>query len=258
MKGLTTALRTLTLIPAPGRESDHLSSSLPWFPLVGFVLGLLLYALALLWTWLIPGDWPEGGAAILLIAGIILTRGLHLDGLADWADALGGHGEKEHRLTIMKDAHLGAFGVLALVMALLLKWVTITRLFSDGSLFWLFPVLMISRAMMVELISTLPYARAGEGTARPFVQGSSSKSRFIAHFSSIMVCLFFSLGGLFLFFVGWITTRLLGHSFKRGFGGITGDLLGTTNELVEIILLMICALYGTSLFKLIPYWRGPF
>lgn len=244
MKGLITALRTLTLFPIPGRESDNLSSSLPWFPIVGLILGLILYAIGAIWIHLIAGDWPEAGAAILLVAQVVLTRGLHLDGLADWADALGGHREKEPRLSIMKDPHVGAFGILALTMAVLLKWVAFTRLLSAGSLLWLFPVLMTSRSMIVELITTLPYARTGEGMARPFVTGASSKHRIMTHPISLGACLYFGFAGSVLFGTGWIITRLLAVSYRKGFGGITGDLLGTTNEIVEIILLMICLLPG--------------
>jgi adenosylcobinamide-GDP ribazoletransferase len=254
MKGLITALRTLTIFPLPGREAQDLSRALPWFPLVGLLLGFILTALGILWSRLVSTDWPEGGAVLLLGAQILLTGGLHLDGLADWADAMGGPREKESRLTIMKDPRVGSFGVLALIMALLLKWVIYTRLIAKGHLIGLFPVLILSRAMMVELITTLPYARSGQGTAGPFVNGASPRHRWIALAIALCFCLCFGFAGLSLFFFGWGMTLVLGKSFKKGFGGITGDLLGTTNEILEILFLMIWALPERPIFHYI--WSG--
>lgn len=247
MRGFITAVRTLTIIPVPGRESERFSLSLPWFPFVGLILGLILYATGLIWIKIFAMDWPGGGAIILLAAEILLTRGLHLDGLADWADAIGGNRGREARLSIMKDSHLGAFGVLAIMIVLLAKWVALERLFSSGSTICLLFVLVISRDMMVELITTLPYARSGEGMARPFVNGASPYQRAWAHTISLCFCLCFGPAGLVLFGTGWIITRLFGASCRRVFGGITGDLLGATNEMVGVILLMICAMPGKSI-----------
>jgi len=249
IRGIGTAFRTLTIIPWPFKESKDLSSSLPWFPFVGLILGLILYVVAFIWIRIVLREWPEGGAVIILTAQVILTRGLHLDGLADWADAIGGHHERERRLTIMKDSHLGTFGVLALVIVLFIKWVAINRLILTGSFIWLLPVLIISRGMMVELITTMPYARAGEGMAQPFVRGASTRHRVLTHTFCLCACLFFSPAGVALFGMGWMITRLLGISFQRSFGGITGDLLGMNNEIVEMILLMICALPGNLILR---------
>ena len=249
MKGLISAIRTLTIIPVPGKESENLSSSLPWFPIVGLLLGLILLGISQIWTRLFPIDWPRGAATVLLAAEIFLTGGLHLDGLADWADAFGSRQTREKRLAIMKDSHLGTFGVLALILALLIKWVAFERLFSFGSTIWLLPVFVISRGMMAELISTLPYARTGEGMARAFVKGVSPKNRIWSHTITLCLCLYLGPSGLALVGVGWMITRLLGIYYRRGFGGITGDLLGTTNEIVEIMLLMICALPGEFILR---------
>ena len=244
IKGFINAIRTLTIIPVPGDEGEDLSSSLPWFPVVGLILGLILFFVGTIWIKIFVPDWPGGGAIILLSAGIILTGGLHLDGLADWADAMGGGHKREKRLLILKDSHLGAFGVLALIIVLLVKWVAFERLLSSGSIMWLLPVFIISRGMMVELMTTLTYARPGDGMARPFVNGASPNQRIWAHAISLCLCLCFGPAGLALFGAGWIVTGLSGILYQRWFGGITGDLLGTTNEMVEALLLMLCALPG--------------
>jgi adenosylcobinamide-GDP ribazoletransferase len=241
MRGFVTAVRTLTIIPVPGGNVNGYAAALSWFPAVGLLLALVLHGIGSIWIHIGGDRWPQGGAVLLLGAQVFLTRGLHLDGLADWADALGGHTERTRRLSIMRDSHLGTFGVLALLLALMAKWITMERLIISGALCWLLLVLTVSRCMMVVLISALPYARTGEGLAAPFVQAGGLKQRIIAQTVTLCVCLYFGPVGLFLFGIGWLVTRLLGVSFQKGFGGITGDLLGTTNEIVEVVLLTLCA-----------------
>lgn len=244
MSGFITAIRTLTLIPLPERHGNNFSSALPWFPIIGLLLGFLLYLPSMIWLKWVPANWFSGGALMVIIIEIILTRGLHLDGLADWADALGAQADVELRLAIMKDSRIGAFGVIALVIVLMGKWMAISKLFSIHSPQWIPLILVISRDMMVELITTLPYARADSGTASPFIKGATRRHRGIAHMMTFIACLCFGPLGMTLFIIAWLVTRLLGMSFQKMFCGITGDLLGTTNEILETALLFICALIG--------------
>src|SRR5512145_1363019 len=121
LHGLVTALRTLTILPVPGSDASDMSRALPWFPLVGCLLGFLLWGLA--WGFgFMAVFWPGGTALVVVAASAILTRGLHLDGLADWADGFGGGRDKERTLAIMKDSHVGAFGVIALIIVLIARW----------------------------------------------------------------------------------------------------------------------------------------
>jgi len=250
MRGFLTAIRTLTILSVPGRESEKFSSALPWFPFVGMILGGILYGIGALWRMLPGAEWPFGGGALLLVASVFLTRGLHLDGLADWADAVGACKGRPERLAIMKDPRLGTFGVVALILLLLTKWTGLTRVLSSDALIWVVPVWVIARDMMVELATTLPYARPGEGTARPFMEGASFQHRLRSHCFTLIVCLFFGPAGAILLALGWGVTGLLKASFKNFFGGITGDLLGTTNELVETVLLVICAIPGECILDM--------
>jgi adenosylcobinamide-GDP ribazoletransferase len=249
IRGLITAIRTLTIIPLPGRDIETFSASLPCFPIVGLVLGLIVWSTGLIWISVLGVAWAAGGGIILLFEEIFLTRCLHLDGLADWADALGSGRNRERRLSVMKDAHLGTFGVVALTMILLAKWVALNRILSSETVVCLLPVMIISRDMMVALAVGLPYARSDEGTASPFVRDARPRDGAIAHAISVCMCVFFGPCGVILFGAGWLITRLLRISFRRCFGGITGDLLGATNEIVETALLLLCALPGESLFQ---------
>ena len=244
IKGLPSAFRTLTVISWPGRESKDFSCALPWFPVVGLVLGLILYAIAWAWMQLPFSQWPPGGAVIILAVEIWLTRGLHLDGLADWADSIGGLLSREKRLEIMRDANVGAFGVVALILLLMAKWIAFERILSVGSIIWVPVILIISRAMMVELITTLPYARSGDGMGRDFVAGASPRHRFMSHILCLIFCILFGPLGLAVFGLAVFVTWIFRRRCRRGFGGITGDLLGTANEMVEVFLLVLCAMPG--------------
>lgn len=247
--GLVTAFRTLTILPVPGREErNDFGASLPWFPLVGLVLGGLLALPACLWIIALKG-WPAGGAILILIASILLTRGLHLDGLADWADALGGRPERDVRLAIMKDSALGAFGAIALGLVLLAKWITLAGLLDLGAPWFLPLPWIVSRTMMAELAATLPSARAGAGTAGPFVQGSTGRRRLFALIVGLALSTAWQTAGLLCFVVGWIATQFFSRHCRKVFGGVTGDLLGTLNEVLETgLLLLLCGLLETSNF----------
>ena len=248
MKGLASAIRTLTILPCRGGEEEKLSDSLYWFVGDGLGVGLILFGFGALWQWLLPTQWPLGGAVLLVALEVFLTRGLHLDGLADWADSIGGFG-RERRLAIMKDVSVGAFGSLALILDVVLRVVIISRLMDSGSLIWILAVSVISRDMMVGLITTLPYARTGEGMAGPFVAGASRKHWFFSHCLCLMVCLLFGPLGVGMFLLGWGFTKLYGKRCQRQFGGITGDLLGTANEMVSLMLLLFCAVWGKEIMS---------
>ncbi len=245
IEGLRSAVRTLTVLPCPGRAED-ISASLSWFPLVGLLLGSLLYLAGSLWRILFFGQWYAGAGLAMIGLEIWLTRGLHLDGLADWADSIGGNYQREKRLAIMKDTRVGTFGVLALILALGFEGLAFQRLMDSGSIIWIPCIFVLSRDMMVELITTLPYARP-EGMGKAFVQGASTRRRFLSHAISVIFCLPFGPLGLLFFVLAWLLTWIFRYRCRHSFGGITGDLLGTANEIVEICLLIACALPGRGI-----------
>ncbi|MBN1103982.1 MAG: adenosylcobinamide-GDP ribazoletransferase [Deltaproteobacteria bacterium] len=240
-RGLITALRTLTVLPVGGRDAERFPDALFWFPVVGGILGGMVWLLGVLWGRFVGADWAAGGAVMILWAEVVLTRALHLDGLADWADALGGGRDPDARLRIMKDPHLGAFGVVALVCVLLTKWVAWERLFSTGGLVLALPIFIASRAVLVHLMEGLPPARAGGGMAGPFLRDRVPGRGWLTPVLTLCLCLPFGPAGVGLYAVGLLMARLLGLSFRKFFGGISGDLLGATQELVETALLLLCA-----------------
>jgi adenosylcobinamide-GDP ribazoletransferase len=247
LKGLVTAFKTLTIFPVPGREAQNQAAALPFFPLVGFALGMILWALSLFNTVLGDNGWPAGVAAVMLLAGVLSTRGLHLDGLADVADAVGGALDRERRLAIMKDVRLGAFGVVALILALLCKWLAFSRLVAANSTIWVALIFMISRASQVELMATLPYAREEQGTAAPFVHDATGGQRVAALTVTFLAALGYGPLGVMTLAAALGMTLIYGGWCRKHLGGITGDLLGAGNEIIETVLLLTAATLGTRL-----------
>ena len=245
MSGLITALRLLSIFPVPGRDAEEMSSALPWFPLTGAILGGVLYGLALLAGSWSGGDWPNGVAAAVLLGGVVLTGALHLDGLADWADSFGGGQDKQAALAIMKDSRTGAFGVIALILVLLIKWVSMARLIEADAFVWIIVACIVSRTMQVELAACLPYARPEGGTGASIVEGARRSHRIWALLSALIML--FVLGGqagVLALGAGWAACRGFGWWCRRRLGGVTGDLLGTGSEIVETLILVIFALAG--------------
>jgi adenosylcobinamide-GDP ribazoletransferase len=180
-------------------------------------------------------------AFVVLALGAILTRGLHLDGLADWADGIGAGRDRERALAIMKDPHTGAFGAIALGLDLVGRFAALVVLLGAGRGVWIVAAATISRTAQVGWAAFLPYARA-DGTAAAFVRGAR-----VWHFAAALALgagLLFAMGGapaLALLAGGLSVAAAFGFHARRRFGGITGDLLGAGNEWVEVVLLLASA-----------------
>ena len=242
--GLVTALRTLTALPVPGRDAERFSSSLYWFPVVGLVIGGIVALLARAGMF---AGWPELAAVLALLGGVTLTRGLHADGLADLADGCFGGRNREVALRIMKDPNVGSFGSLALIGIMLFKFVCLLELARAGAYGMIAAGAVLSRTSQVLLAARMPYARSEGGTATAFVEDAGWPHLLVASISGVallFVLLDFQLlpaaallgGALFaLLFVGWLSHRKI--------GGITGDVLGASSELVEAAVWLVAALW---------------
>jgi len=247
--GLVTALRTLTALPVPGRDAERFSSSLYWFPAVGLVIGAVVALLAR--AGMLVG-WPELAAVLALLGGVTLTRGLHADGLADLADGFFGGRNRDAALRIMKDPNVGSFGALALIGIMLFKFVCLLELARAGAYGMIAAGVVLSRTTQVLLAARMPYARSEGGTATAFVEDAGWPHLLVAVFSGVAL-LFALLGGKLapsgilvigavaaLLFVGWLSQRKI--------GGITGDVLGASSELVETAVWLVAALWVKGAF----------
>jgi adenosylcobinamide-GDP ribazoletransferase len=243
---LPLALTFLTVFPwfrfgevTPG----DLARSLFWFPWVGGILGLVYWGAGVGFAGLFPAP---AAAALLLVVTVLLTRGLHLDGLADTVDGLGGGHTVEARLAIMKDSRLGAFGAVSLVLVLLLKFSFLMALFDQGRERGLILFPLVSRWGQVLLAATAPYARPGGGLGQAITEGATPQLVFGATLAALLLSLLAGglMGLLSLVLAGLMVWGLSGY-FKRRIGGITGDVYGAVNEILETLVLGVAVLWGS-------------
>jgi adenosylcobinamide-GDP ribazoletransferase len=239
------ALTFLTILPWPRlapADSDDLVRSLAWFPWVGAILGLAFWGAGLGLTRLLPAP---AAAGLVLALSVWLTRGLHLDGLADTADGLLGGSAPEDSLRIMKDSRLGALGGVALTLTLIVKFAFLLAAAQTGLYlaFLIFPV--VSRWGMVLLAFLAPYARPEGGLGQAMVAGMNPGLLVWATASAVVLVLGMGrLPGLAALAAGGAAAWLLSLYFSRRLGGITGDTLGAANEILECLTLLVMLLLG--------------
>ncbi|WP_447980203.1 adenosylcobinamide-GDP ribazoletransferase [Candidatus Nitrospira bockiana] len=212
---------------------SEFARSMTWFPAVGLVLGSCLAVADLLLSGVFA---PAVVNALLIVLLVLLTRGLHLDGLADMADGVAGGASRADRLAIMKDPRVGAIGASVLVLALGLRYAGLSALSGSERLPILICMPAVGRWSMVIAAFGMPYARAEGGLAQPFLHGLSV---WQVMGSSVIVLglltwLFGPAGAVVSGVALVLVARALTSYTGRVLGGVTGDSLGATNEVVEI------------------------
>lgn len=210
-----------------------------WYPMVGLLIGLMLMLMA----WMLKAADSLVVSALLITAWVGMTGALHLDGLADSADAwLGSHGDKDRALEIMKDPACGPAGVVLIVLVLLLKFVTVLTLVESADYLVLLVVPMLARTMLPALFFTTKYVRKGgmalvmaeELVVQPVVL-------ILIAVAVVVVALIGSQGVWLLaaaMLVGWWLRRLM----IKHLGGTTGDTAGALVEITEMLVLLVAAL----------------
>lgn len=238
MKEFLIALQFLTTIPVKIRKIDEkkFASSMIFFPIVGCLLGLILIAIQFLFFSLGLKDFPV--SIIVIISLIILTGGIHLDGLADSADALLSHKSIEDKLNIMRDPHIGTMGALSIISMLLLKIALLSSINPSLKIHAILLMCILSRWSLVFSIYLFPYARK-EGKARVFKDSINLKIYLLATLIALGASIeFWRFQGLLTLAAVGGAAFGIGCFFKRQLGGNTGDTLGATNEISEIIVLL--------------------
>ena len=239
-----TALQLLTRLPVrplAGFEAGWVDRSAAYFPLAGFIVGLVAAAVLIL----AAGIWPAPIPAVLaVVAGIAVTGALHEDGLADTVDGLGGGATPEQKLAIMKDSRLGTYGAIALIVALSLKVFALSALAPIDAAFALILAHMAARAVPVVAAAWLPYV--GDASAAKVPPMKPTPGRMwcavvlgLAPFLLIPMApalLALGLGAL-------AASGLLGRA-KHALGGVTGDVLGAAEQVFEVAVLLGLAAGG--------------
>ena len=235
---LALAWGLLTSLPLPFLPKDakaSLGRSAAFYPLVGLVLGGILAGAG----WLLYQFLPPGlAAAILLALWVALTGMLHLDGFMDSCDGLLPPRHRERRLEIMKDSRVGAFGVVAVVLLLLVKFSALAALPAGYRLVTLVTVPVLARWAMTWAMARYPPART-EGLAEFFRRGLGWPQLGLASALALMVALgLLGLAGFVFVVITWLTTIVVAGLARGRLGGLTGDVYGTICETTEAVLLV--------------------
>lgn len=241
MNAFWLAVQFLTRLPVPAgpenTEEDQ-GRALLFYPVVGLVIGTLLSFAQQLFS----GADHLLAAALVLAVWVLVTGGLHLDGLADSADAwLGGHGDRERTLAIMKDPASGPAGVMLLVLVLLLKFTALAAVTAADSLAPLMLAPVLGRAALLPLFVTTPYVRPG-GLGEALSRHASQNGVRIALILVALLALFAGLAGLLMLLAAALMYLWLRWLMMERIGGTTGDTAGALVELVETAVLVAAAL----------------
>ncbi|MHC4870673.1 MAG: adenosylcobinamide-GDP ribazoletransferase [Planctomycetota bacterium] len=254
MKNLYSALSLLTIIPV-GKEiqlkKEDAESVVCNFTLVGAVISGLSISAVIFIRFikssgaLIQTDLSTVESLLLVFTAAVLTGGLHIDGLADTFDAVGSRKDRESALEIMKDSNIGTFGLCAVVFSLLFKIVLLSSIPNEITL-WVFAAAVIfGRWAMIISAAVGNYARReDEGIGGLFIDNSSIRA---VYYGSIVVLLFsaaspWTLGlvrTLFTVSACGLGALLMSKYFSNKLGGLTGDTLGTVNEVSEVIVIFL-------------------
>jgi adenosylcobinamide-GDP ribazoletransferase len=244
-----TALMFYTRIPCPkniDHNPDYLNKASRYFPLIGWIVGAIAFVVYYVFNYLVG---LEIAVIMSMIASILTTGAFHEDGFADVCDGFGGGWTKEKILLIMKDSAIGAYGAIGVVLVLLLKFTSICILLSKYELGQLIAVLQIvlyfisghsiSRLAAISIVFTHEYSR----------EDATSKSKPIAQNYSwrevLGACFFGLLPLLILTYLNWqvilvllpvfLTRYFMARYFQKWIDGYTGDCLGATQQVCEII-----------------------
>jgi len=239
-RGLVAALGMLSVLPAArGRapEPEDLAAAVPFFPVVGGLFGLVLWGA---YRGLEAAGLPDPvRGALLTVLLVLLTGGLHLDGLADTCDGLAGT-TRERRLAIMADTATGAFGVVGVACLLLVKAAALSALEAAAALPALVLAPVLGRWAMVLALFAFPYARGQSGLGYHFKEGARWPALVVATAFAAAPALALLPAGTAAGAVGLagVVTLGLGRWMSARLGGLTGDVYGAVCEVVETATLI--------------------
>ncbi len=235
LQDIPAAIGLLSRLPV--KSDGKRGAACAWaFPLTGLVLGII--AAAISWVATAIGLPNNLTAGLALVSLVVMTGALHEDGLADSVDGLWGGWDKTRRLEIMKDSHIGAYGVIALVLSLGLRWTALTALADAGLLTAaLIGIATLSRLPMVVAMATIPHARTdGLSASVGRVKGPTALVAITLTIPIIIVL--FGWPGVIATIITALAASAVILSALRKIDGQTGDILGATQQISEIAALL--------------------
>jgi adenosylcobinamide-GDP ribazoletransferase len=248
MYALYAAIQLLTGIPVNLKRElkpDQIGRGTALFPLVGLVIGGVLVGLNWVFKLFLP---TSATNALLIVSLVILTGGIHLDGLADTSDGMAGHKPVEERWRVMRDSRTGAFGVIGIVLVLLTKYIFLDNVPANDVTAVLLFVPVASRWAMTYSVFAFRYARPqGLGTA--YKNATRWPQFTIATIITLAVAAalypLFAVSGFIIMGGIWLTTTALAFYFRYKFAGLTGDTYGAINEVTEVFGFLFAVIIAT-------------
>ena len=237
MRNLISALQFITILPLGKAEAFEPPKMIPYFPLVGILLGLLVA----LFDTLVAGFWtPQVVALLDVLLLAVLTGAFHLDGLGDTADGLFSPRTRDQALEIMKDSRIGVMGLVAILFGLALKWGGIANLEAHRTIL-LIMIPAYARAGILFGMRYLPYGRP-DGTGRPFFKEKLSIKSFWGLILPVGLSLIIGLKAIWLNLAFAVIIASILFFYKKRMGCITGDMLGAMTEITEAGLFLLISI----------------
>lgn len=231
----------LTKIPVPsgiGFKEDDLVKGVIFAPVVGIIIGL--FPAGAFWLLSGAGLMPVAAAAAIMLQ-VILTGGLHLDGLADTADGFLSYRSRDRILEIMKDSRIGTNGSLVLIIIMIMKFSILLSLIPEHAVLCLIITPAIARMTIAWSAGLSVYARNDSGMAKAMVERTGAKQILIATIITLILASavfrfrLIVLPVLLVAAAAYFAVLFSGYSLKK-IGGMTGDVIGAVIELTEVIL----------------------
>lgn len=234
-------LTILPVLPRTSAPAEAVAGSLGWFPLIGFLIAGILIVEDLGLVALFGNGLS---AALVVLTLTVLTGAVHLDALADTADALGAASERRRALDIMRDSRIGSFGTVAIVLLLGLEIIALARTGAFGAArraaaLWL--AAGLARWAMAAVSWRVEYLRA-EGAGATMLRGGGDRNIALASAIAVVgIVPVLSWRALVACAVAIALAAVLRALYRRWLGGVTGDLIGAAGELVEVAVLLVMA-----------------
>ncbi|WP_136635426.1 adenosylcobinamide-GDP ribazoletransferase [Pseudooceanicola onchidii] len=230
---ILTGFGLLTRLPLPDHTGTGARAAWSW-PLTGLVVGGLAVAVGAVAMW--AGLSAGAAAVLMLVTQVMATGGLHEDGLADTADGLWGGWTRDRRLEIMRDSRIGSYGVIALVLALLLRWTAVVQLIAVGHWGVVVAAAVVSRGVLPGVMALVPNARQdglSRGVGRP-----TPVRACVALVLALALALLLTGDGIVAIVVAVVLAWVLVRIAVARIGGQTGDILGAIQVVAEIGVLL--------------------
>lgn len=249
MSGPLAALQFLTRIPIRLRREPSLAATVAWFPVAGAVIGLIVGGAAAGAWYALP---PLAAGAVGVVVGLLVTGAFHEDGLADIADAFGGGWTIERRLEILKDPRHGSYGVAAMCASILLRTVALGSMPGPAAMCWsAVGAHVTARAAALAVMGTVPLARH-DGLGADYGRSASPARASLGVASGILLAglaLIARFGlhgdalvaGAAVALTAAVGATLVALLARRKIGGISGDVLGAAEQVVEVLVLLVLA-----------------